>query len=347
MKKILLFISGIYNGGTEIALYNLISNLDTNRYKIYINYTDDKNIFKPLATKILEYAEYIDINNKIEVDTLIYCNAANNEIRKIKDNVKYIKSYFWFHYFGDGQEEFVVDLINNNEVDKVITVCETVKNILLKWDCFLDKQDKVITNYNILNSSEIKKKSEEHIEMNLSNNINLITVARFAVVKGYHRVKVLVDCMLKKSIDFKLFIIGSGNTQEDENRVRNMFKDYKNVEFLGYQENPFKYVRQCDYNVLLSDRENMSLALLEAKILGVPSIVTDFDSAYEQVEDMKTGIILSRERLETYQERIDDIVNNMNFFKKNVQNFEYSAEEAINKWENLLNNFKKGEFILR
>ena len=173
--------------------------------------------------------------------------------------------------------------------------------------------------------------------MKLSNNLNLITVARFSITKGYHRVKALIDSINSKNIEFKLFIIGNGNTQEDENRVRNMFKEYKkNVEFLGYQENPYKFVRQCDYNVLLSDRENMSLALLEAKILGVPSIVTDFESAYEQIEDMHNGIILSRENLDTYRDRVDDIVNNIEKFKENSKNFIYDTEKIKKQWNELL-----------
>lgn len=338
MKKILFFISGIYNGGTEIALYNLISNLDKKKYKIYVNYADHKEVFLPLESKILEYAEYVDIDNKIEVDTLIYCNAAHKEIEKIRNNIKYYNSYFWFHYFGDGQEEFVTKIVENNEISKVITVCETIKSILLQWSCFKDKQNKVISIPNIIDVEGIKRKSKENIKMSLSNNINLVTVARFSVTKGYHRVKALVDCLNNNNIEFKLFIIGSGKTLEDENRVRNMFKDYKNVEFLGYQDNPYKYVKQCDYNVLLSNRENMSLSLLEAKILGIPNIVTDFESAYEQVEDMKNGIILSRDNVETYEDRVTDIVNNVEYFKENAKNFEYDIEEIKKKWNNLLDN---------
>ena len=337
MKKILFFISAIYNGGTEIALYNLISNLNKNEYKIYVNFSDHENIFEPIASKIFEHAKYVDLNNKTEVDTLIYCNMAHEEIDMIRKNVKYSKAYFWFHYFGFGQEEFVEELLRNNEIDKVITVCDTVKNILLKWDCFKDKQDKVISNHNILDSDLIKTRAKDETKMDLSKNLNFITVARFSVTKGYHRVKALVDCLIKKNIDFKLFILGSGNTQEDENRVRKMFEEYdENVKFLGYQENPFKYVKQCDYHVLLSDRENMSLALLESKILGIPSIVTDFDSAFEQVEDMKNGIILSREKLETYCDRIDDIVNNVERFKKEIKDFEYDTSDIMGKWEELL-----------
>ena len=337
MKKILFFISGIYNGGTEVALYNLISNLDNKEYKIYINYTDKENVFEQLANKILNHAEYVEIDKKIEIDTLIYCNAANDiEYEKIKDNIQYSNSYFWFHYFGDGQEEFVCKLIKNKDIDKVITVCETIKKELLKWECFLDKQDKVIVNHNILDVDMIKMKSNEHVNMELSENLNLITVARFSVTKGYHRVKALVDYISERNIEFKLFIIGSGNTQEDEDRVRHMFDNYNNVIFLGYQENPYKYVKQCDYNVLLSNVENMSLALLEAKILGVPSIVTNFESAYEQVEDMKNGIILSRENLETYENRIDDIIKNKKFFKQNVSGFRYNTKKIIEDWEELL-----------
>ena len=36
MKKILFYTNGIYRGGIEIALENLISHLNTSKYKIYV-----------------------------------------------------------------------------------------------------------------------------------------------------------------------------------------------------------------------------------------------------------------------------------------------------------------------
>lgn len=338
-KKILFYISGIYNGGTEIALLNLLDNLDKNKYEIFINYTDYENLFHPIADKILKHAKYININEKNVVDTLIYCNHPGNNINTIINNIKYTRAYFWFHYFGDGQEEFLELAIKNNYIDKIITVCQTIKNILEKQLIELkSNRDKVIVIHNILDVQSILNKSNENIDIGLSSGLNFVTVARFSIIKGYHRVKKLVNELENKNVKFKYLIIGNGNTKEDEERTRDMFRNDKNVIFLGYQENPYKYVKHCDYNVLLSDRENMSLSLMEAKILGVPNIVTDFDSAFEQVTDMENGIILSRKDLDTYKDRINDIINedNLNKFKKNNKNFMYNISKIKSQWNEIL-----------
>ena len=51
MKKIVFYIKGIYNGGTEIALLNLVSILDKSLYDIYIVSEDLENYNKIIFEK--------------------------------------------------------------------------------------------------------------------------------------------------------------------------------------------------------------------------------------------------------------------------------------------------------
>ena len=97
-----------------------------------------------------------------------------------------------------------------------------------------------------------------------------------------------------------------------------------------------KIIKKSDYLVLLSDNETWGLVLTEAKILGVPCIVTDFDVAYEQIIDDKTGIILSRTKTESYSNKIEDILANKQKFKDNLKKFRFSNIQTLNRWKKIL-----------
>lgn len=322
--------------GIEIALYNLISHLDKHRYKIYVNYTD-KNAFQLLEKKIGNYCEYIDIDKEIHVDILIYCNYVSKIAEKDIKNIKYKKSYFWFHCFGENQEKFLEKVCKEKLVDKIITVCESIRKELLNIEYLKGKENKVITLKNILDTVEIKAKSQENVDIPKAKDLTMIVIARLVKEKGFARVKRLLEYMREKNIDYKLLIVGTANTEEQVNEIKEMFKENQNVLFLGYQENPYKYLKICDYNVLLSDSENMSLSLLEAKILGIPNIVTDFPSAPEEVTELKNGFILSREDTDSYKDKVDLILKEKSNLKYNLKDFKYDLEDIIDKWEQILN----------
>ena len=322
--------------GIEIALYNLISHLDINKYKIYVTYTD-KNAFEILEKKIANYCEYIDIDKEIEVDILVFCNYVSKSAQIDINNIKYKTAYFWFHCFGKNQEYFLEKVCKEHCVDKIITVCDSIRQELLTLSYLKGQEEKVITIKNILDSEDIKRKSQEKIEISKAKDLTMIVVARLVKEKGFARVKILLEYMKQKNVDYKLLIVGTANTEQEVREIKDMFRDNNKVIFLGYQENPYKFLKICDYNVLLSDRENMSLSLMEAKILGVPNIVTDFESAYEEVTDMENGFILSRENTNSYKDRISQILNEKQRLKDNLKDFRYDISTILYQWEKILN----------
>lgn len=333
MKKILFYINRIARGGTEIALYNLISKLDASKYRIFVTCTD-KNSFGVLKEKIGKYCEYIDIDKKISIDTLVYCtNVSIEAIEKIK-NVEYKKAYFWFHYYSENQEKFLKNVSENDKVDKIITVCDTIKKDLLKREYI--NENKIITIKNVLNINAIKTKAIEKVEFERAKDLNLIVISRLVKEKGFGRLNELLKYIREKELDYKVLIVGTANTQEEIKEIHDIFKDDARVLFLGYQENPYKYLIKCDYNVLLSDIENMSLSLMEAKVLGIPNIVTDFKSAFEEVKDGENGFILSMNNTETYKNRIDEIILKKEMLKENLKNFKYDEDKIIRQWEKIL-----------
>ena len=101
--------------------------------------------------------------------------------------------------------------------------------------------------------------------------------------------------------------------------------------------NPFPIVKQMDYLALLSDFESWGLAITEAKILGVPPIVTNFPSAFEQVTDDVDGVIIPLNAYGLYDKAIDKIINNKDKYRKALEDFDYEKnnKHIVEQWKQL------------
>lgn len=332
MKRILFYICGIYNGGTEIETINLMQNLKSN-YQILYYYHDKLYSDNNMVEKFNKYAKYVDINQEQVVDTLIFCTHALDDINLIK-NIKYKQSYFWFHYFWKDQEEFLKIALENDYINEVITVSNYAKKKLLSFEFMKNKKNKVKIIPNIMDDKYIKEKAKEDVEFEKAKDLNLVTVARFAHIKGYNKIKKMIDILIREKIDFKWYIIGKGNNKEEHNEVLEMFKDYdKRVELLGFKENPFPYIKKSDYIVLMSKRETAGLVITEAKILGTPCIMSNIEVAYEQIKEGKNGYIIDRENISDFKEKLENIIKTKSKMKKYLSKFHYNKNKIIREWK--------------
>lgn len=140
----------------------------------------------------------------------------------------------------------------------------------------------------------------------------------------------LCDSLDRKNIEYKWYIIGKAFTDEMDKQIKDMFIGNNKVEFLGYKENPFPYVKQMNYFVLLSDREADPLSVQEALILGIPNIITNFKGANNYIND-SNGIILPMD-VADYDDYIDRIVNSQYVINKD----DYNYNKRLEQWEKLI-----------
>ena len=337
MKKVMFFRPMLYMGGTEIAILNLLKKISgTDGFEFYVGYSDDTSEER-LLEKFSRYAKTINVaNEKVDVDILINCSPYKSSIEKFA-NVNYKKIFLWFHHFGKSEESIFNDIEHLKRLDKIIVVSETQKKIMLQQSYSHYIYDKVEVIYNILNTDEIKQKALEPVDLDFSSPLNNITISRLSPDKGFYRKLVLGKLLKEHGIDFKWYIVGSSYYSKIEKDIKKMFKEYKdNFIFLGIKHNPFRILKHCDYLALLSDDETWGMTITEAKILGIPCIITDFDVAFEQIHDMENGIILERYNTDSYENRIKDIIENKQKFKENLKDFEYDISKIIETWfENL------------
>ena len=336
MKKIMFFRPLYSLGGTEIAMLNLVTKLKG--YKIYIGYSDETSD-QHLLDRFTKCAEVVNLNEieSINVDTFITCSAHYNLVEAVK-KVHAEKTILWIHHLVNVETTVLARKEETDKLDSVITVSNTTAKTLKEVFPNLKKKIKAI--YNIIDEDEIKNSADKPLKkkLKLSNELNLVTVSRVCKEKGFERMIHLAKFLREKNINFKWFIIGGNYYKDEFNRIKKLYEEFKeNFEWFGFIDNPHNIVKQCDYSVLLSDDETWGLVLTEAMMIGVPCITSDFKVAFEQIKDQNNGIILSNELTDTYSERIDDIINNKDKYKKAVKNFKYKNDAIIRKWDEIFN----------
>lgn len=150
--------------------------------------------------------------------------------------------------------------------------------------------DKTTIIYNMLPVNHILSICNEPLEIE-KKKTTLLSVGHLIEAKGYDRLLAAVKRLNNDGFDFDLWLVGYG---EDEKRL----KDYtlknglSNVKFLGYQKNPYKYMKAADLYVCSSRYEGFNLTVAEALLLKTPVLSTDCTGPAEILDGGKYGMLV-------------------------------------------------------
>lgn len=215
--------------------------------------------------------------------------------------------------------------------------CRSFKNL------FPELAERVVFVPNILSASILRKRSKEDfpsLELNPSM-LNLLTVCRLdnaskAIDRGINIMKKLTD----EGYALRWYIIGDG---VDRLQIEEQIKQLQLMEqvvLLGAKTNPYPYYQLFDAFMLISRFEGKPMSVTEAQILGLPVLVTNYNSAKEQVESGVDGIICENNE-EAIEGMLRSLLNNPILLEKmrtNVKEKKYSNEKDIEIIHGLIDN---------
>ncbi len=176
----------------------------------------------------------------------------------------------------------------------VVVISYKIKETLLK---LIDKE-KIYVVYNKLyiNKFELSKKSNNPFTSQ-ENKIVFLSISRFQNdSKAIDRFIIVSNFLINKGIkNFVFNIIGNGG---DFFYIKNLIETNNlknNVILHGEIRNPYNYIQNCTFGVLLSKYEGMPVFFEECKYFGKPIITTNYLSVNEQVIDGINGLIIPQD----------------------------------------------------
>jgi glycosyltransferase involved in cell wall biosynthesis len=142
------------------------------------------------------------------------------------------------------------------------------------------------------------------------NSFNLIAVARIVYVKGYD---LLIKALsLVKTPNVHLTILGektpeSPGYREHIDRLVTENGLSNKISFLGFQSNPYKYVKQSDLLIITSRTEAFSNVAIESNALGIPVLAFNSPGGMaEIIADNFNGWLVENGNIQALAEAIDD-----------------------------------------
>lgn len=188
--------------------------------------------------------------------------------------------------------------------------------------------------YNPLNVEFIKKKSKEKIKNNFFRNykyLKIIFIGRLVDQKDPQTfVKALK--LINNKIKFRAIIIGKGIYFSEIQKYVTDNKMKNKVKFLGWQNNPFKYLSSSDLLILTSKYEGLPNVLLEAVSLKKFIISSNCKTGPKEIlDDGKGGELFKvgnyiqlSNKIITYNKNKKKYEKKINFSYKRLYRFDYN-----------------------
>lgn len=263
----------------------------------------------------------------------------------VAKHIKAKKKIAWVHIdYIDSKFDPQYDLEAMGKFQHIVTVSSLCKESLV--ESFPTLKDRIHSIENILSYENISNLAQQYIDFELNRNyINLVTTCRIEFsAKALDRAVLIWSKMKKeRNIDMnklKWFIIGDG---VDFEKLKDLIKK-ENLEndiiLLGKKTNPYPYLKKMDLFFLPSRFEGKPMAVTEGLMLGLPSLVTNYSSANEQVKNHFDGLVVDNNE-EGIRFGLSYILNNqeeVNNWKKNINPLNYVENNVILQVENLIDN---------
>lgn len=322
MKKIVFFVESMHCGGAERSLLSLLQNIDRKKYEIDLLVIKKGGEFEKFIPDNIHYKS-LDLSfslsgkskfflaKKLKPNThaaQLFWRVFKNEIPKYGDSydvaiawgqgfatyytatkIKAKRKFAWINIdYNKAGYNFNYDKNIYNKFNKIVGVSDFVKQSMQKYIA----EEKVISIRNIIDVDDVKKRAEvEEDEKFEKKVINIVSVGRLAKQKAFDLAIDVAKILKKNGLNFCWFIIGEGEERDNLEEMISKYNLQNNLKLLGFKENPYPYIKNCDIYVQTSLFEGLGRTIIEASILCKPIVTTNFPTAFSILKHNETGVI--------------------------------------------------------
>ncbi|MBR2674008.1 MAG: glycosyltransferase [Mogibacterium sp.] len=328
MKKVLFLIHDLGQGGAEKVLVNLVNHMDRDKFDITVMtlfdcgenrellsphircrsfckkmFRGNSHLMKLLTPRMLHR---MIVKEHYDIEVAYLEGPSARVISGCEDSETKLIS--WIHIVQGSKKKAAASFRSVKEAekcyqrfDRVVCVSEAVKE---DFAALLPLKDEPLVIYNTNDTDRIKALAEETVTEEIFDDgiPCLLAVGKLLPSKGFHRIIRILRWLLDNGLDAKLILLGDGAMRCELERLSEEMGVRDRVNFLGYQTNPYKYMKMCNLLVCASYAEGFSTAATEAMILGLPVCTVDVAGMRELLgEDNQYGMITSQDDEALYE----------------------------------------------
>lgn len=314
MIKILFLIDNIHGGGAEKVLRTLVNHMDQSAFDITVQTVEEADPAKYLAPGIrykainrcksawgrkifsywvrlcaevkLLYPLYIKDDYDIEA---AYLECGPTKMLAGSTNKKAAK-LAWVHCDLEKKEGIAGQIGRMKKFygayDQAVCVSQDVKR---SFERLFGNAAEARVLYNVNDEDEITEKAAAFVVPKARRR--LVAVGRLAREKSFDRLLEACWRLKRDGYDFELQILGEGPERPALEQIIREKKLGDCVELLGFQENPYPYLKMADMVVCSSRYEGLSTVVIESLILGKAIVTTPCTGMDELLGDSRYGLI--------------------------------------------------------
>ncbi|PKB15700.1 glycosyltransferase [Flavobacterium sp. 5] len=227
-----------------------------------------------------------------------------------------------------------------NKSYATLTIVKEIEELIKKKYQFKN----IRTIPNPINLEEVKERSNETITIDFEY---IIAIGQYEnSIKQFDKLILSYANSILPKKEIHLIILGNGNKEILE-KIAKDNNIFEYVHFLGFQENPFKYLKKALFMVLSSLNEGFPNVILEALACQTPVVAFDCKTGPgEMIIDKVNGVLVENQNLEKLTEAMNLLIDDKDlylFCKKHtlesIQHF--SLDKIGEQWLDLMQIGKK------
>lgn len=286
-RRIFFIMSTDDCSGAEAVNFTIIENLK-DKFDFYWvsrkgqinNFLNESNIkwieIEKLSTKeikrvIKQYNP--DILHATDYKASVICALTNTKvpiISHLHNNNTWIKTLHPYSFLY---------LYCSRKFKNILTVSASIQKEYI-FSKFI--KDKII---NISNPVSRDKVLSKVIEEDYEKKYDICCVARLTKAKNPFEFLNIIYQLKKEKNDIRAVWVGDGELKEAFSIKVKELGIEKNVDIVGYQKNPYKYMASSKVFMLTSEWEGYGLVAFEALTLGLPCVVSNVGGLPDVVDD--------------------------------------------------------------
>lgn len=198
----------------------------------------------------------------------------------------------------------------------VIGVSKSVSNYLIEI-----REVQENKSFTIYNPASIKSSTKELVNKT-KGVFYIVTICRLVPIKNLKLLFKEIEFLNSNNVRSQLLLVGDGPQQNELVNYSNQLNISSYVSFIGFQENPYRFLKAADLFVLPSFSEGFAIAMVEAMMVGTPVIATKHGGPSEIIRNGENGWLFDPYTKNELRENI------FNFLKLDIMERKKIANKA-------------------